>query len=70
MRNEPRPVCPECGEVVDPTKAAPLGVWKPGKIPNWVTNPGVLLGIYCCPEHLQTAVERGWPFRRLPTNNP
>lgn len=56
--NEPRPVCPECGRVVDPRQAR-----------SFDANPRSTLaqvceGVYCGSDCLLDAYERGYPKDR------
>ncbi len=53
----PRPVCPECGAVVDPKHAAVL--------PVQLGQPRILPGTYCSADHLLDALARGWPWARM-----
>jgi len=54
---EPRPTCPECGKISRPETAAPFGIAK--KIAH-----RVLEGVYCSPDHLLDAYQRGYPQDR------
>lgn len=60
---EPRPICPECGEIVDPKYAAVLSRLKGDE--HWISAADDLLGVYCCSEHLLNAYERGFPAALL-----
>lgn len=57
--HEPRPVCPECDNIVDPKKAVVLHTLR-GDEP-WISAPEILKGVYCCSDHLLNAYLRGWP---------
>ncbi len=56
--HEPRPVCPECGEVVDPKKACVLHTLRGDEA--WIAAPELLKGVYCSADHLLNAYLRGW----------
>ena len=61
---EPRPVCPECSRVCDPTKAACIteqgSASKRGRRPR----PD-LVGVYCSKDCALAAWVRGWPWNRV-----
>ena len=58
-KREPvRPVCAECGAILDPKKACSLPV---AKIPvRWIGNWHLLAGLYCCADYLLDAYTRGY----------
>lgn len=57
--SEPRPICPECGEVVDPKKARILSRLRGDE--RWISAPELLMGVYCQSDHLLDAYLRGYP---------
>ena len=57
-RDEPRPLCPECGQVVHPAVAFPFG--EPREL-----REVPLTGIYCSADCLLDAYERGFPKSRV-----
>jgi len=58
--DDPRPICPECGEIVrDATTAAVLFRLKGDE--SWIIAPSIIKGVYCSDDHLLDAYLRGWP---------
>ncbi len=65
----PRPTCRECSSIVEPSKAAWIDPFQPGKEPLWGDNEA-LPGLYCDSDCLLDAYIRGFPMSVLNTKKP
>lgn len=59
-----RPVCPECGRVVDPKKARPITL-AGSKLPEAKQVRYAVVGIYCGSDCALDSWLRGFPSHRV-----
>lgn len=63
-KSSARPVCPECGRVVDPKRAVPVTL-AGSKLPEAKQVRYAVVGIYCCPDCAIVSWLRGFPSHRV-----
>lgn len=66
--DEPRPICPECGSVIDPRSCLVVTSRDEDPFPlSFMEDdfgPDKFSGIYCCSDCVLEAFDRGYPEHR------
>lgn len=75
--SEPRPQCPECGNILHPSDGlivvtdndddSPMDA-VPDSMPVPAIIADIFAGLYCCPDCILDAIRRGWPEYRCMTD--